>query len=115
MTTFSPLDIIRALKETEPFIEMIFMQGGCYKFHEFLRTLYPYDAELYINKDKNHVITRIKGKYYDISGLVNNNDRQYRKADDYDIAKVREWSFSKNYMLKVGECPACEEPICVTP
>ena len=111
MKVITVLDIIRALRETDPYIEMIFMQGGCYQFYEFLHKLYPYDAELYINKEKNHVVTRIKGRYYDITGVVSREG--YEKATDYDKEIARKWNFSKQKMLQIGECPVCEEPICV--
>lgn len=105
-----PLDIINALQDTDPYVKMIFTEGGCYKFHCFLKTLFP-SAELYIHKKKDHVATKIGRKYYDITGEVDKNE--YDPIEITELEIVRNWSFAKNKMIQVGECPVCEEPIVI--
>jgi hypothetical protein len=58
----------------------------------------------------NHIITRYKGKYYDIYGEVDNQDG-YRKLLEKEIPIVSKWSFRKNNLIKLSECPNCEEPL----
>lgn len=48
-------------------MEDLCLHGGCWQFHELLKTVWP-DAEPYWN-DK-HVITKIGNYHYDITGKV---------------------------------------------
>lgn len=48
-------------------MEDIFLNGSCCNFHFVLKAVYP-DAEAYFNH--NHVITKIGGLFYDITGEV---------------------------------------------
>lgn len=107
-----PLILIESLRNTDPYIAMIFTQGGCYQFHKFLYNLYPNKAKLYINKKKDHVVTKIDGNFYDILGIVKNKI-DYIEATNKDIEMCQTWSFSKQKMLILNECPVCEEPICI--
>lgn len=102
-----PLELIEALRETDPYIETIFTQGGCYRLHLMLKRFWP-DALPVINATGDHVGSLIGGEVYDINGV---SGWSYRPMDDDDAAKAEEWGFAKNAMLQVGECPICEEPI----
>ncbi len=48
-----------------------FTEGGCYLFYRVLRSYFKY-AEAYYDQD--HVITKIDGKFYDISGEVDGSN-----------------------------------------
>jgi hypothetical protein len=101
--------IIKALRESDAYIETIFTQGSCYKFHLFLKSLYP-KAVPVINEEKDHIGTLIHTDVYDITGKVSGN---YNVMADYEIELAQTWSFSKSRMLQLGECPVCEEPLVV--
>jgi hypothetical protein len=105
-----PLEIINSLRESDKYIEMIYLQGGCYKFHLFLKKLFT-GAIPYTNTKRDHVISRIGGRFYDITGEVDNHS--FHICNEQEIKMCEEWSFSKNMALRVNECPACGEPICV--
>jgi hypothetical protein len=105
--------LITALRKTDMYIKCIYTSGGCYQFYIFLKKLYPQSVP-YINKDKNHIVTKIDGRLYDINGMVLKRDEglyQPLKASELNMAK--RWSFHKNNLLKLIDCPACDEPICV--
>jgi hypothetical protein len=104
-----PLTIINALRESDKYIETIYMNGGCYQFHLMLKKIYP-DAIAVINEDKNHVGTLVNGDIYDINGVI---DWSFRAMDDDDIAIAETWSFHENQLISLGECGICEEPIVV--
>ena len=104
------LTLINALKETDKYIEVIFLNGGCYRFHLFLKKIFP-EAMPYINKDKNHVITEYKGVFYDVTGEVSGNG--YTKMTKKDVEMASFWSFSKMMCLSVNNCPNCGEPILI--
>lgn len=63
----SVLRFLSQLRETVPEAERIFTEGGCYRLFLLLRTIWTDAEPLY---DGNHVITRIDGKCYDITGRV---------------------------------------------
>ena len=67
----SPLIIITAIRESFMDARMVYVYGGCYGFHKILKAVYPtataYESD---ELDFNHVITRIKGVYYDIDGEI---------------------------------------------
>ena len=103
-------DFINALKQTDKYIEIIFKNGGCYQFYLLIKKLYP-ESEAYINSEKDHVVIKYQGKFYDITGIIDNNN--YVKMTDSDIEMSKNWSFHRNMCLKLRECPFCSEPILI--
>ena len=107
------LKIIKSLRESDMYIKDIFTKGGCYRFHLFLKVLYP-KAIPYINQERNHVVTRVFGKYFDITGEVSSKyPNNFRPINKTDLREVKRWSFHKHSLLQITECPACAEPLCV--
>ena len=108
------LTVINSLRESDKYIKTIFLEGGCYQFHLFLKALFP-ECMAMINEERDHVITHYQGKYYDITGEVKNvsvgYDFNYLTLSN--ISLVESWSFSGNKILSLGECQYCEEPILI--
>lgn len=104
--------VIKSLRETDHYIKTIFIQGGCYKFHLFLRSIFP-TSKAMINKDGDHIITEYKGEYYDITGklLDINVGYDFNYLTLSNLKMVEGWSFSGQKMLSLGECTNCEEPL----
>ena|SRR6185312_5811070 len=104
--------LINALRKADFYIECLFMQGSCYKFHLFLKTLYPH-AVPYLHKDRDHVVSKINGRLYDIEGAIKKKyECLYSPLEEEDLTMVKRWSFSNNNLIKLSECPNCEEPLC---
>jgi len=103
----TPLLIIDSLRASDPYIKTIFTQGSCYKFHLFLKTIFP-DAMAVCNENCDHIGSLIEGTVYDINGIV---DWGYRAIYDDELAEIEGWSFCKNQWLNIGDCPSCGEPI----
>lgn len=101
-----PQKLIKALNETDFYIEKIYLNGGCYSFYKFLKEIYP-SAKPYINQSKDHVVTMINGKLFDITGQVYGD---YSPLLNEEISMCENWSFAKNNWL-YKECANCEEPI----
>ena len=102
----SPEDFIRALRETDFYIQMIYLHGGCYSFSKFLKSVYP-EAQPYINASKDHVVTIINGVFYDIRGIVYGD---FVPLSKQDAELCEKWSFSRNNWL-YRRCPNCDEEI----
>ncbi len=107
----SCLLLVNSLRETDNYIEAIFTQGGCYKFHLFLKNIFP-DAKPFIHKDKDHIISKIGNEYFDIKGIAK-NENEYSLLKKSELEMVEKWSFSKWHLLQLKECPFCEEPLIV--
>ncbi len=105
----SMLRFINALRQTDQYIEMIYLNGACYQFHLMLKKFAP-ECEARITKEKNHIVTYFKGKYFDITGIV---EGDFEPLNNYEIDMVSKWSFAKNRALQICECPVCGEPIVV--
>jgi len=58
---------IKLLKDCSRYIEPIMTEGSCYKFHLFLKSLYPNAIPVL---DSDHVVSSIDGVLYDINGIV---------------------------------------------
>ena len=101
------IDIINALRKSDPYIETIYTQGGCYQLHLFLKALYP-EALPVLDKTFAHVGTVIDGQCYDIRGVVG---WSWYVMDNEEVAIAEKWSFARSQMLQLGECPVCEEPL----
>ena len=102
-------DFIEELRNSDGYIEHIYMRGGCYRFHLLLSKMYK-NCIPYISGNMNHIITRYRGKFYDINGEVTSLDG-YRKLSERELSFVEKWSFRKNNLIVLDECPHCEEPL----
>jgi len=66
-----PLPLIRAIRESTPYMAAIYQNGSCWHFHKVLKAVFPEAEPFYFYDDSNsHVITRIGEKFYDITGEV---------------------------------------------
>lgn len=100
-------DFIDELRNTDEYIVHIYTKGGCYRFHVLLSKMFN-GCIPYINGTKDHIITRYGGRYYDINGEVS-DPYGFIPLTKEDILAVEKWSFRKHNLLKLGECPSCEE------
>lgn len=108
-----PLIIINALRKSDSYIVHIFKEGSCYRFYEFLTVIYP-DAFPYINQKEDHVVTKINGRLYDITGMISKKEEaNYSPINYAQMKKAKKWSFAKHMLIQITECPFCEEPITV--
>jgi len=106
------LVLIDSLRNSDEYIRHIFMEGSCYKFFLFLKAIYPF-AEPYIHQDKDHIVAKIYGKLFDIRGIIEDKfECLYSPLNEIDLKMCESWSFHKNNLLQLCECPACDEPIC---
>jgi hypothetical protein len=104
------LFLIDSIRETDKYISDIYLNGACYQFHLLLKTFFP-ECEPYISKEKDHVITKYAGRYYDITGEVSGN--WYTPMTESEIDMASGWSFHRTKVIQIGECPVCGEPIVV--
>lgn len=100
--------------QTDAYIKIIYMQGGCYQFYKLLKYLFPQAIAYLVKHDDkstqfDHIITNIDGKFYDITGEIKLSQYQeHRKLTLEDLNIVENWGFSKRYFLgKV--CDSCGE------
>ena len=106
-----PITFIDTLRNSDEYIKYIYTEGGCYQFYLLLKLLYP-KAIPYISIDRQHVITRIDNKFYDIRGEFRKY-LNYKPMTDADIEMAKDWNFRKQNLLKLTECEYCGEPICI--
>ena len=105
------LTFIKAIREADGYMTDIFLNGGCYRFYLVLKSLYP-SAQPRISKDGQHIVTLLYGELYDIRGFIAPEFRcNYRPLNEEEVVKAELWSFRRNYLLKICDCPHCEEPI----
>ncbi|CAM4434314.1 hypothetical protein SHLI107390_16900 [Shewanella livingstonensis] len=55
--------VISSLRSTDRYVETIFLEGGCYQFHQFLAALFP-EAKAVINVGRDHVVTLLNDTCY---------------------------------------------------
>lgn len=106
----NPYQIIKALYETDRYVEVIFTQGGCYQFHVFLKKLFS-PAVPYISKEKDHVATLISGILYDVTGIV--TEEGFTEMTDDEMKDCEKWSFCNHKLIQLGECGFCGEPLTI--
>lgn len=61
------LRLIYAIRNSFPQSVEVYTKGSCYQFFKILQAVFP-EAEAYYDCD--HVITKIDGQFYDITGRV---------------------------------------------
>ncbi len=103
------LSFIEEINHSDEYIQHIYSKGRCYRFHILLSKMYK-NCTPYISATKNHIITRYKGKFYDVYGEVDCLDG-FTKLRDEEIPIVEKWSFRKNNLIVLKECPHCDEPL----
>lgn len=103
------LDFINELRNTDRYIEEIYLNGSCYKFHLLLKKMYPSSIG-YISKEKNHIITKYRNKFYDITGIVNDY-HDYTMLNKNEEIFCQKWGFYEKNLLLLTECDNCGEPI----
>ena len=64
------LNLICLIRESHSTMIKIFTEGSCFNFYLILRKIYPESIPYY---NINHVITKIDGRYYDITGEIKEN------------------------------------------
>lgn len=76
---------IRLIRGAAPsMMRHIFTEGGCYRFYLILKGRYP-KAVAYHTRDY-HVITKIAGRYWDITGpLPDDSEYKIMTEKDHDI------------------------------
>jgi hypothetical protein len=115
MKNLKPDEFISLLRNSDKFIKEIYSCGGCWQFYKILKALYP-DAIPYKVmsdiwcKDFDHIVSEIKGNYYDIEGNVNHKYFGRAKVEENDIPEFESWSFAKNHCFGL-ECPNCGEMV----
>ncbi len=78
-------------------MEHMFLYGSCLNLFCILRSFYP-EAKPWTNVD--HIITEIDGKFYDITGSVNNKGYTPYAPESYrDKVGIRK-SFNQQYKLQ---------------
>lgn len=105
------LSFLKALKDSDFFIEYIYTRGGCYQLYNVLKSLWP-SAQPYLGVHMAHVITKIGDCYFDIHGEVK-IDGDFLLLTEEEEKEVATWSFAGNNELYLGHCPVCDEPITI--
>ena len=97
--TIDILKTINSLRDSNPSVMIpFFMEGQCYSFYLFLRTIEP-KAEAWYDHVEGHVYTKINKYWYDIRGI-------HYKVSEYCIPlnpmeghRPHRWSKSDNRIL----------------
>src|ERR1035437_1460598 len=106
----NPLEIIEPLRQSDKYITTIFMQGSCFQFFQFLKSIFK-EAIPCMSIHKDHVVTLIDGKMYDITGQIREEQEQdYTPFSRVDWLIVDNWSFQAHNLLYIAECKFCGEP-----
>lgn len=107
----SPLFLIDSLRQSDIYIEHLFLNGSCYQFCLFLKKIFPATL-IYIKDSKDHVASNINGILYDIRGVLPESEWcLYDPINEFEEIEAEKWSFNKQNCLQLNECPACEEPL----
>ncbi len=59
--------LITAIRESRDDNQLAYTSGGCYQFYLILASVFPEATAWY---DSDHVITRIEGRFYDVTGEI---------------------------------------------
>lgn len=82
------LELLRLLRSLDKNIVYNGQNGRCFQIHSILRIAFP-QAEPWYNG--NHIISKIGGDYYDITGQVTNVVGYYELEDDAVLSRAPTW------------------------
>lgn len=92
------------------------LHGDCYRFHLFLKEMFP-DAVPYMNRERDHVVTRIGDGFYDATGRVGSvygkAATRYHEMDAKEVAVAGKWgrggsSHSSSALMEGRSDMACD-------
>jgi len=98
---------ITALRESDSYMETIFMHGSCYKFAKMLEKLFP-SGEIWMELH-DHAVYHYNGHFWDITGKV--TGLKLHKPNKEEIEMMEKWGFAENNYLSLGDCDGCGEPL----
>jgi len=77
-------EFISTIRDSFVGSQQVYTEGSCYHFYLILKKVYP-KAEPYYDLD--HVITKIDGKFYDITGEVRRDETstKYERLPSYAL------------------------------
>lgn len=110
-----PLEFINTLRNSDDYIEIIYLNGGCYNLFKILKLIYPnaiaYKVKVVDSDDfYSHIVTKIGENYYDINGIVNTDYYDRKKVVKNDLEEIEKWRFSKSKRL-YRLCENCQEEV----
>lgn len=72
----NPLALIEAIRDSAPYMEVMYTNGSCWRFYKILKVVFPEAQPYYVyDHSASHVVTKIGNKFYDITGEVNYGHR----------------------------------------
>lgn len=98
----NPLEFINSIKKSFIGAEYVYSKGSCYQFYKLLKLHFPNAEPFYIDE---HIITKIDGEFFDITGLVDgDNAVLYTGQHNLENRRFSLWDCGL-------ECPSCDEII----
>lgn len=97
-----PLALIEAIRDSTPYMHVIYRFGSCWKFYKILKVVFPEAEPYYVyDHETSHVVTKINGKFYDITGEVDYGHRclPFDEKHYPGCTKYREKWWCKLYKL----------------
>ncbi len=100
-----PPEFIALIRESFVGAEYVYTNGSCLKFHQILKAVFPSAEAYYSDPRCDHVVTKIDGHFYDITGIVSGEESSvYDGQCDHAICDL--------FMTGV-DCPRCDEPVVI--
>lgn len=87
------MHVLSELRTAVPGAVPLFTQGGCHRLYLILRAIWP-EAEAWYDSD--HVITRIGGRFYDITGEVTPDRHQPMDLEPRIVRDAFTWAPMKD-------------------
>jgi hypothetical protein len=86
--------LVQRCRDSFPDSVEVYTNGSCFRFYEILKTVFP-SAEPYYNIIEGHVITKIYGRYYDITGVVSPDGYFPMKDEPNILNDAKNWMYRK--------------------
>ena len=87
-------NVVDVIRRFAPDMRHRCLHGDCYQFHLFLKEMFP-DAVPYMNRERDHVVTRIGDDFYDVTGRVGSAHgkaaSRYHEMDAKEVAVAAKW------------------------
>ena len=58
---------------------LVYRYGACYGFFKILKKIFPSAQPYFSNEEKKHIVSKIKGRFYDIKGEFSFGDDEIPK------------------------------------
>lgn len=94
------LDFIKVIRESFHDSVIVYRFGACYQFYKILKHIFPEARAYFDDEDKDHILTKIGGRFYEVKGeYLNPKKTTLLSKKDHERWEAMSFGQDTEYMV----------------